>query len=279
MEKTELILLLAFGACYGVAMIAYIALLVGRVKAAGIIGTVFLLLGLAAQTAALIFRGHQEHRLPLASGYEMVSCTIWGVGIVYAVLEFSQKQRQLGAFVLPIMFVLSLLAWHWKQGISRLLNPALQNPFWLHTHVATAIVAYGGFGVAFALGVAYLLLSRQQGKGSTGFLASRLPSVEWLDSYMYKIIAFAFIFQTLLVVTGAIWAESAWGQYWSWDPKETWSLITWLVYALYLHGRLTRGWRGSRAAWVNIIGFVVVMFTFIGVNLLPGLHSYGRPGG
>jgi cytochrome c-type biogenesis protein CcsB len=280
LEKTELILLLAFGVCYAAAMIAYIALLVTRSRAAGVIGTVLLVLGLTAQTGALLFRGVKEGRLPLTSGYEMLSCTIWGIGIVYLVLELAQKQRQLGAFVLPVMFSLSLLTWHWKEGIERLLNPALKNPFWLSVHVSTAIIAYGGFGVAFALGVAYLLISRRQSGGRAGFLASRLPSPEWLDANMHKVIAFAFIFQTLLVVTGAIWAESAWGQYWSWDPKEVWSLITWLIYALYLHGRLSRGWKGIVAAWINVLGFVVVLFTLFGVNyLLPGLHSYGRLSG
>jgi cytochrome c-type biogenesis protein CcsB len=276
LESAELILLVAFGACYVVATVAYIAFLVGRVKAAALLGTAFLLLGLAAQTGALAFRGVKEGRLPLANGYEMVSCTVWGIGIVYAVLEFRQKQRQLGAFVLPIMVVLSMLAWHWRRGIEVNLLPALQNPFWLYTHVTTAILAYGGFGVAFALGLGYLLVSRQGPKAQQGFLASRLPSLEWMDAHMYKIIAFAFIFQTLVIVTGAIWAESAWGKNWSWDPKEVWSLITWLVYAVYLHGRLARGWRGVRAAWVNVIGFAVVLFTFVGTNLLPGLHSYGR---
>lgn len=276
MERTELILLVTFGASYGAAMLAYIALLVGRLRAAGIVGTAFLLAGLVTQTAALAFRGIKEGRLPLASGYEMASCTVWGIGVVYVVLEFSQRRRQLGAFVLPIMFALSLLAWHWKRGVEMLLLPALQNPFWLYTHVFTGIVAYGGFGVAFALGVAYLLLSRQQRiKGSTSFLASRLPSLEWMDSYMYKVVAFAFIFQTLLVVTGMIWAEVSWGRYWGWDPKETWSLVTWLVYAIYLHGRLTRDWKGVRAAWVNVLGFVVVLFTFVGVNYLSRLHGYG----
>ena len=255
-------------------MIAYIALLVGRVKVAGIIGTALLLLGLAAHTAALVSRGIEGNRLPFTSGYEMASCVVWSIGVVYVVLEFSRRQRQLGAFVLPVMFGLSLLAWHWQTGVQEFLVPALQNPFWLYVHVATGIIAYGGFGVAFGLGVAYLLLHSQQRKGSAGFLASRLPDLEWIDTHIYKIVAFSFVFQTLLVVTGMIWAEVSWGRYWGWDPKETWSLITWLVYGLYLHGRLARGWRGVRAAWVNILGFAVVIFTFVGVNYLSRLHGY-----
>lgn len=274
--QAELILLVAFGLLYAAATVAYIALLVSRSKAAGTVATVFLLLGLTAQTAALAFRAVEAGRLPFSSGYEMASCTVWGVGLVYAVSEFRTRQKQLGAFVLPVMFAFSLLVWHWKEGIHRVLMPALQNPFWLYVHVGTAILAYGGFGVAFALAVSYLVISGGEGKGSAGFLASRLPSLEWMDDYMYKVVAFAFVFQTLVVITGAIWAETAWGSPWSWDPKEVWSLITWLIYALYLHARLTRDWKGRRAAWLNVIGFAAVIFTFVGVNLLPGLHSYAK---
>ena len=107
------------------------------------------------------------------------------------------------------------------------------------------------------------------------FHRRELPDAEKLDLISYRTVSLGFLFLTLVIVTGAIWAERAWGRYWSWDPKETWSLITWIIYALYLHVRLNRGWKGKKAAWFAVIGFLCVVFTYIGVNtLIPGIHSY-----
>lgn len=150
--------------------------------------------------------------------------------------------------------------------------PALKS-YWLAFHVITAIFAYGGFAVSFGLGLMYLLKTCYS--GYDGGMVSRFPDAEVLDELSYKLIIFAFSFLTLVIITGAIWAEYAWGTYWSWDPKETWSLITWIIYAGYLHARLMYDWKGKRAAWLNIFGFIAVLFTFFGVNyFLPGLHSY-----
>lgn len=140
------------------------------------------------------------------------------------------------------------------------------------------MVAYGGFAVAFGLGIMYLIKVRHKGgslKVEQSSWLDRLPNENILDDIAYKMIGFAFPMLTLCIITGAIWANYAWGTYWSWDPKETWSLITWLVYAAYLHARLMYGWKGKRAAWMAILGFLAVLFTFFGVNyFLPGLHSY-----
>lgn len=134
-------------------------------------------------------------------------------------------------------------------------------------HVATAILAYSAFALAFGMAVMYLIQERIE--------TARIPALKTLDQVTYRTIAFGFLMQTALIITGAIWAQIAWGRYWGWDPKETWSLITWLIYAAYLHTRVTMGWRGHRSALVAAIGFIAVIFTFIGVSyLLPGLHSY-----
>jgi cytochrome c-type biogenesis protein CcsB len=134
--------------------------------------------------------------------------------------------------------------------------PALKSQ-WLTFHVATAMLAYGGFAVAFGLGVMYLLKGKGGGNDSGNGIVAHFPSLEVLDHLAYKVIGFAFPMLTLAIVAGAIWADYAWGTYWSWDPKETWSLITWIIYAGYLHARLMYGWKGKRAAWIGRARFRV----------------------
>jgi cytochrome c-type biogenesis protein CcsB len=145
---------------------------------------------------------------------------------------------------------------------------------WLTAHVITCFLGYAAFALAFSLSLLYLLKSRG-GEGAGGFLETRLPSSSLLDDYSYRLIAVGFPMLTLGIITGAAWANEAWGSYWSWDPKETWSLIIWLIYAAYLHARLARGWQGRRAAWLSVFGFAATLFCYLGVNLfLSGLHSY-----
>ena len=151
------------------------------------------------------------------------------------------------------------------------LMPALQSS-WLGFHVSTAIIAYGAFGVSCVLGIIFLLRDRMK---DSAFLDQHIPSREKLDMLGYRSVSLGLLFLTFTIVTGAIWAERAWGSYWSWDPKETWSLVTWLIYAVYLHLRMNRNWRGKTAAVFAVLGFIAVIFTYIGVNtLLPGVHSY-----
>jgi cytochrome c-type biogenesis protein CcsB len=147
--------------------------------------------------------------------------------------------------------------------------PALRSN-WLTFHVFTAFLGYGGFAVAALTGAGYLIASRNGSKAQTDI-------TEALDAATAKTISFGFLFLTVGIISGAVWANSAWGTYWSWDPKETWSLITWFIYAVFLHCRFMRGWKGKRAAWISIIGFASVIFTYYGVNfLLSGYHSYAR---
>ncbi len=137
---------------------------------------------------------------------------------------------------------------------------------------STAIISYGAFGVAFGVSMVYLFRGRMK---EDAFHQKEMPDLERLDLISYRTVSLGFLFLTLVIITGAIWAERAWGRYWSWDPKETWSLITWIIYALYLHVRLSRGWNGKKAAWFAVIGFICVVFTYIGVNTwIPGIHSY-----
>jgi cytochrome c-type biogenesis protein CcsB len=159
------------------------------------------------------------------------------------------------------------------------LNPALDS-WWFPVHVVLAFSGNAVFTVAFAAGIMYLLQERMLKSKKFSALYYRLPSLETLDSINYKCLTFGFPLMTMGIISGAIWANSAWGGYWRWDPKETWALITWFLYAALLHGRLTVGWRGRRAAIFAIIGFLCLLFTFLGVNLLlSGEHSFNALGG
>lgn len=237
-------------------------------------------IGLVGNILALAFRWMITDRPPLSNGYEFILTFSLGIVAVYLFAEFRYKLKALGSFVMPIPFVL-LVFIIMKMGpserVAAAIPPALKSQ-WLTFHVFTAMLAYGAFAISFGLGIMYLLKSgssEADGKNAKESWVAKFPEENVLDELSYKVISFAFPMLTLCIVTGAIWANYAWGTYWSWDPKETWSLITWIIYAAYLHARLMYGWKGKRAAWMAILGFVAVLFTFFGVNyLLPGLHSY-----
>jgi cytochrome c-type biogenesis protein CcsB len=174
---------------------------------------------------------------------------------------------------MPVVFILMLSSSMLPRKIEPL-SPVLQS-YWLGIHTVFAFIGDAAFAMAFGIGLMYLIQEHYVKSKHLGGLFRRLPSLQILDEINYRLITIGFPFLTLAIITGALWAESAWGSYWRWDPKEVWSLITWFIYALVLHVRLTVGWRGKRAAILSIIGFCVVLFTFFGVNLLlKGLHSF-----
>lgn len=235
----------------------------------------------AVHTTALTMHSLAANRLPFATMQEFILLFAWGIALIYLFVQTRFKIPLLGLLVLPITIVLLAYASALNSGI-RPLMPALQS-YWLHIHVAVAVLAYGAFAVSFCLAVLYLLKARMTGHGDvpcgrqgSGKSSLCLPALDRLDNLLYRAVAFGFPFMTLVLITGAVWAEQVWGRYWSWDPKETWALITWIIYALYLHARFTPGWRGRRAAWMAVVGFAAVIFTLFGVTIfMPGLHSYG----
>lgn len=237
-------------------------------------------LGLAGNTVALIVRAIISQRPPLSNGYEFILTFCWGIVATFIFAQIKFKVKALGSFVMPIPFLLLMfviMTMGTEERVASAIPPALKSQ-WLTFHVMTAMLAYGAFAISFGLGLMYLIKSRKEeenGKSIDNSWTSRFPASPVLDELAYKIIGFAFPLLTLCIITGAIWANYAWGTYWSWDPKETWSLITWIIYAAYLHARLMYGWKGKRAAWLEVLGFIAVLFTFFGVNyFLPGLHSY-----
>jgi cytochrome c-type biogenesis protein CcsB len=232
----------------------------------GAYGTLFVYLALTFLTASLVFRTIATGHGPFANMYEFSIAFAWGTLAMFAYFEHRYHQRVLGLVALPIALLMLLYAMTLPAQIDPLV-PALQNNLLLSVHVAVAIVAYGTFTVAFASAILFLV---QGPNGRRG-----LPSRELLDEISYKAVMIGFPFLTLTIVLGAVWAEVAWGRYWGWDPKETASLVTWLIYGSYLHARVVRGWRGERSAYLLLLGFAAVLFTYFGNLFFGGLHSYG----
>ncbi len=261
----------------------YIGLLVFKNKKVGQVGLGLAIVGVLIQTAALGLRWYESYQMgighaPLTNMYESLVFFAWCTTIFYIFMEFKFKASVIGAFVMPFAFTAMAYA-SFAKGINQQISPlipALQSN-WLIAHVMTCFIGYGAFAVAGGLGMMYLLKKSADKRGlSEKTLTGSLPELKVIDDLTHKTIVFGFMWLSAGIITGAVWANEAWGTYWSWDPKETWSIITWFVYALTLHARFTRGWNGSRIAWLAIIGFVSVFFTYFGVNfLLSGLHSYG----
>lgn len=253
---------------YIVAALGFFVYLAGGKEKIGKFAVYASLAGFIVHTLAMILRAIESGRLPFSNQFEFASSFTWGIVLIFLIIQFYYKFSSLGAFVMPLAFLMMGYASMLSKDIKPLM-PALQSR-WLTIHVGSAVIAYGSFAVACGLAIMYLLNRKNMDKAD-----SKLPDAEAYDYLSYRIIAFGFLMLTIVIVTGAIWAKYAWSRYWAWDPKETWSLITWLIYSVYLHLRFNRGWKGKPAALFAVIGFVCVIFTFVGVNiLLPGLHSY-----
>jgi len=264
---------------YLISSFGYLIFATFRSKILGTISTSVLTIGLLIHSGGLISRWVETHQtgygyVPLSNMYESLVFFSWTIVLVYLILEFKYKQKIIGVFVTPFAFLAIALTSLIPGVDSKItpLVPALQSN-WLAVHVITCFFGYASFAVSFGISILYLIQDKRetQKEGSTRWL----PSTSILDEINYKSIVIGFPMLTLGIITGAAWANYAWGSYWSWDPKETWSLITWFVYAAFLHARFTRDWRGSKAAILSIIGFSAVLFTYFGVNyLISGLHSY-----
>lgn len=267
---------------YLVSMLIFFVFLASRVKALGTAGSAVAFGGLMLQTVAIGLRWRESYALgvghaPLSNLYESVVFFSWTIVLIYGLLDLKYKYRVIGAFVMPF----ALLGMAWAQlgldsGIQPLV-PALQSN-WLLYHVITCFLGYAAFAVACGISIMYLIReSHEQTKASGDkSIVATFPAGRVLDDLNYKAIMIGFPLLTLGIVTGAAWANYAWGTYWSWDPKETWSLIVWFIYAAFLHARITKGWVGKRAAVLSIAGFAATIFCYLGVNLfLSGLHSYG----
>ena len=259
------------GLLYAAATAAYATAWRSTRALAGRLGTALMVAGALLNTAVIIGRYVDSGRAPFKSLFESMVFFAFNIALLYVVAERLYKTRIFGLpAALMALGAIGYALFKWDAEIVKL-PPALQSG-WFVPHVMVYFVGYAA--VAFATGVAVVQL-----------LAARLPWVERLtrikmgsiltgepldlDAIAYGVVRFGFIMLTIGLLVGSVWAKSAWGDFWVWDPKENWSLVTWLVYGAYLHLRKVRGWRGEKAAWLAIIGFAVVMFTYLGMGILP----------
>jgi len=265
---------------FGVFML-YLLMLLFKKATLGKIASIVTMAALAVHTFAIILRWIESYQLgfgraPLSNLYESLIFFAWMIVLLYLLVEWRTRHRTLGAFATPLAFLAMAYASFSPNINSQILPllPALKSN-WLIAHVITCFVGYAAFALSFALSVMYLIKRREINGVNSHFLRL-IPGTAILDELNYQMVVLGFLMLSLGIITGSVWAHSAWGAYWSWDPKETWSLITWLVYAAVLHSRLVRGWQGKKIAVMCLIGFGCVLFTYFGVNYLSGLHSYAK---
>lgn len=245
-----------------------------RTTKSGRLGSIMMLLALFFLFGGVLFRGFSAHRVPWGNMYEFSITGAFAVTGAYIFGVIRYRLRWLG---LPISFAVLLTLGTAVTVLYRPsapLVPALKST-WLAIHVSAAIISGGVFLLANAVAATYLILDNIEKKGPRPLWAMRLPTLEALDQLSYRLVAFVFPLWTFAVIAGAIWAESAWGRYWGWDPKETWAFITWVAYAAYLHARVTIGWRGRRAAWLCLFAGSTFLFNYVYVNIWgTGRHTY-----
>lgn len=258
---------------YFLATFHYLLFLINQRESIGKVCQITTIVGFGFHTASIIYQMVSLSRIPLTSIRESLGFFAWAIVLIYLILEYKVKIRVMGAFIIPLAFIAVAVSLTFPIITTPL--PAYFSSAWLGIHTTLAFLADASFAIAFGVGIMYLIQERQLKHKNPGAFYHRLPNLDVLDELDYKAIALGFPLLTLAIVTGSIWANSAWGYYWGWEPKEIWSLITWLIYAAYLHARLVGGWRGRKAAYLAVIGFVLVIFTFLGVNLLlPGQHAF-----
>jgi cytochrome c-type biogenesis protein CcsB len=264
---------------YVISFLFYLMYTVTKRPSAGRAAFLTIIIGFFIHLMGLLIRWWESYLMgygyiPLANMYESLVFFSWTIVLVYLIVDIRYHQRTIGIFASPLaaitIAVTSLLP-----GVTsdiRFLVPALQSN-WLAIHVITCMFGYAAFAISFGISIAYLFQGKK--RLSSSHTIRWLPPARTLDEINYKAITIGFPLLTIGIVTGAIWAHYSWGNYWSWDPKETASLVTWLIYAAFLHARYTHAWQGKKTALLSIVGFCAVIFTYFGVNFfLSGLHSY-----
>ncbi|MEB3330098.1 MAG: c-type cytochrome biogenesis protein CcsB [Candidatus Sericytochromatia bacterium] len=277
------------------ALVAFVLHLGLRREGLRLLGQGGMAVALVGAGVTLVCRALIAQHAPWSNLWESMITMLFVTLAFYFFVEVTYKPRHFGVVAAPLVMILiggaSILPPHFKGAAP--LMPALQS-YWIKVHVLLVLASYAAFTMSFAAALAYLFFNWQARRAHPPMLASAGPGGEvavppappgqgrwaeqlgFFDELTYRLILMGFPLLMFGIITGAMWANGAWGTYWSWDPKETWSLITWFVYAAYLHARLTHDWTGTRAAWLGVAGFASMVVTYIGVNYLSsGLHSYG----
>lgn len=249
-----------------------LSLMTGR-KGLERLGPVSLLAGFAVHFISLVLRYFEAGYTPITNLHEALSFLSLCIAGFFLLLRRSYRVEILGSIIAPVLSILLIWALIFPVPIKPL--PPVLKSYWLPIHTVFSFAGNAIFFISFFISLLYLIVERSIKKKRLLSLSAKLPSLETLDSINYTCMSYGFPFLTVGIISGSIWAGLAWGSHWSWDPKETWSLITWLWYAILLHNRLAIGWRGRRTAYMMIIGFLSMLFTFLGVTFLTsGLHSY-----
>ena len=239
--------------------------------------TWLLALGGAFHSVAIGVRWAASGHMPFANMYEYANVMAWMSVVSFLVILWRYKRPILGVYVSPLVVALIVIASLLPNDVSTQLVPALQS-YWLPIHVVLAALGEGAFLVATAVSIMYLIIARRRARAaaaSHGAIAGGI-SLETLDEVNYEALSIGYpLFTVGALFAGAIWAYEAWGSFWSWDPKEVGALVIWLFYTLFLHARFNRGWRGKKAAWMSVVGFVMILLSFFGNIFLGGNHAYG----
>jgi cytochrome c-type biogenesis protein CcsB len=235
-------------------------------------GYLLILAGFMCHTLIIAYAGIESGSFPVRNLHETLSIAGWAVAGFFLLFQSKYKLKVLGIYAAPLIALIMVAVAQVPNTPSQ--EQSIFKNFWLISHVVTVFIGNAAFALACGIGILYLLQERAIKNKNPGFFFRRLPSLETLDTTGYSCIIVGFTLLTFGLISGFIYAKSIWGRFWSWDPKEVWSGITWLFYAALLHERLNVGWRGRRAAVMAIIGFAILLFTFLGVNfLLTGHHK------
>lgn len=259
--------------CYLLSALSYLVYLIYNKKTVERSGHYTLLAAFFIHLASVVFRYLQAGHTPITNMFESLSFFALCIAGFFLYLKRAYAISSLGCIVLPAVSLLLIWALSYPTDIRPL--PVILESYWLPVHTTFSFLGNAIFFVSFLVSIIYVIAEREIKRKKSLLFSARFPSLETLDSINYRCMSYGFPFLTVGIISGSIWAGFAWGSYWSWDPKETWSLITWIVYAILIHNRLAIGWRGRKTAYLMIAGFISILFTFFGVNfLIGGLHSY-----
>jgi cytochrome c-type biogenesis protein CcsB len=258
--------------CYLASTVAYVAFLFSQRKGLNRVGLYVLVAGFVCHSLWVAMGFYRYGTIPAKNLFETLSISAWTLAGVFIFFHTRYRLDVLGVYAAPLVAAIMLVAAQLPREPLDVKN--LFNSAWLVFHIIAIFIGEAALALACGVGILYLLQERAIKDKQRGFFFKRLPSLELLDATGYGCIVVGFTMLTAGLITGFIYAQAVWGRFWSWDPKEIWSGITWLIYAALLHQRLTVGWRGRRAAIMAIFGFAVIVFTFLGVNfLMEGHHG------
>ena len=256
---------------YLVSSATYLAFLFSQKKELDRVALSLFIIGFLCHLTSVGYDYTRTGQIPVHNLYQTLSLSCLAVAAIFIAFHFKYKLKVLGVFAAPLAAIMMLAAYQLPREPVQ--AKAIFNSFWFVVHIVSIFIGEAALAMACGVGILYILQENSIKSKKRGFFYDRLPSLDLLDTTGYGSIVVGFIMLTLGLVTGFVYAKSAWGRFWSWDPKEIWAVATWLIYAALFHQRLTVGWRGRRAAIMAIIGFAAIVFTFIGVNfLMPGHH-------